>query len=953
MKNLTSHFLLFLSVLLFLVNLKGWSQRDNLPRSTMGLSDFVYTLQNDVQVSDRILEFDLYLQDADASDPFELAIIQAGVTVNPSIYNGGSISLSIVPGSSQLVPSQQPTSVVWSQTQNCIKLTPSSGPGAGNGTIISVTAPGTRICRLRITNTVPFTANSTANLTFSFTTVPYPTKVFQYIAGWNTQLTCNSLNTFSQLTNIVLNPTLPPNPFNVTGSGSYCQGNAGLEVGLDGSEIGVTYTLKKDGVPQTPTIAGTGNPLSFGLQSAGTYTVEGTNSTGTTPMNGSAIITETIPLLVSVIASPDQNNVCQGDLVTFTAIPTNGGSPSYQWYKNNLTVGSNQNTYSFIPDNGDEIYVVMTSSLTCVSNNPATSNTTTMVVNDPVPVSVTISAEPGTSVNTGTMVTFTAVPINGGTPSYQWYVNSSATGSNQNTFSYIPSNGDQVYVVMTSSLTCITGSPATSNILTMNVTTPPPANTTWNGGGKDQSWFNPANWNNGIPGSTTEVLIPGGLGNNYPTLLSAASCASITIENGASFMGSEFLTLTNGSALFKRDIINSAFHFISSPVNYTTFGSVFPLNQMEVWVREYNEPSGDWINKFISDPMAPGKGYSVQMTSPQTAIFSGSLISSTMTSTLSRLNPSGDNSRVGWNLIGNPYTSAIDWDLVDHSQTDASVYVWDGVQYVAWNGIIGGLDDGIIPAQNAFFVKTPVDGNTLTIPLTARLHDATNFYKNSLMIDQMLKLTVQGNNLSDQMFVHFNDLASVEFDEQYDAYKLFGLDGAPQIYSIMDQIILNINELPFNDANKTIPIGFKNSVDGNYTIIADGIDSFDESIPITLEDLKLGTLVDLRLNPIYLFNYSANEPEHRFNLHFDKYIGINDPIGPELIIYAIHKTLVVDNPSQISGQLWVYDLTGRNVFHTILDGKTQFRFNLYISSGSYIVIIAHDKGIVNKKLIIN
>ena len=137
-----------------------------------------------------------------------------------------------------------------------------------------------------------------------------------------------------------------------------------------------------------------------------------------------------------------------------------------------MTVGSNQNTYSFIPDNGDEIYVVMTSSLTCVSNNPATSNTTTMVVNDPVPVSVTISAEPGTSVNTGTMVTFTAVPINGGTPSYQWYVNSSATGSNQNTFSYIPSNGDQVYVVMTSSLTCITGSPATSNILTMNVTTP-------------------------------------------------------------------------------------------------------------------------------------------------------------------------------------------------------------------------------------------------------------------------------------------------------------------------------------------------------------------------------------------------------------------------------------------------------------------------------------------------
>jgi hypothetical protein len=55
-------------------------------------NSFNYTLENDVQVSDRIMEFDLYLLDTDPVTPFELAAIQAGIIVNSGIYNGGTIS---------------------------------------------------------------------------------------------------------------------------------------------------------------------------------------------------------------------------------------------------------------------------------------------------------------------------------------------------------------------------------------------------------------------------------------------------------------------------------------------------------------------------------------------------------------------------------------------------------------------------------------------------------------------------------------------------------------------------------------------------------------------------------------------------------------------------------------------------------------------------------------------
>ncbi|MDO8896728.1 MAG: T9SS type A sorting domain-containing protein, partial [Bacteroidales bacterium] len=156
--------------------------------------------------------------------------------------------------------------------------------------------------------------------------------------------------------------------------------------------------------------------------------------------------------------------------VTFTAFPVNGGSTSaYQWQVNGQNAGTNNSTFNYSPLGGDQVQVVMTSSLTCFTGNPASSNAIVMTVNPNLPASVSISATQN-SVCQGTSVTFTAFPVNGGaTPSYEWKVNGQNAGTNNSTFNHSPLDGDQVQVVMTSSLTCVTGNPASSNVIAMTV----------------------------------------------------------------------------------------------------------------------------------------------------------------------------------------------------------------------------------------------------------------------------------------------------------------------------------------------------------------------------------------------------------------------------------------------------------------------------------------------------
>jgi hypothetical protein len=187
---------------------------------------------------------------------------------------------------------------------------------------------------------------------------------------------------------VINNPYIctTPTAFTATGGGAICSGGSGVAIGLSGSETGVSYQLMNGAANAGSAVNGTGAALNFGNQTvAGTYKVLATKTTGGcfNMMNSSATISinPSVTPTVSISASPS-GAIILGTSVQFTALPTNGGaSPSYQWKKNNVNVGTNNLTYTDAAlANGDKISVVMTSNAACVSPNTATSNEITMSV---------------------------------------------------------------------------------------------------------------------------------------------------------------------------------------------------------------------------------------------------------------------------------------------------------------------------------------------------------------------------------------------------------------------------------------------------------------------------------------------------------------------------------------------------------------------------------------------
>ena len=255
------------------------------------------SLTNDSLLTATVYEFDIYLKNTSATT-FELGNFQAGIGLNSLILNGGTLNAEILPGSSELNSNQQPAAVIFSASDNCLKIAPKSPPSFNGGTLIPSAGAGSRICRLRLTNTLPF-GPAKPNLAFNFSVFPYNTVVSAF--DRTTQLNVNITLAASHLVTGLNNPLMnvPVAAYVVSGSGAYCQGSTGIAVSLSNSESEIRYQLKKNGSGDGGEVTGTGNPLTWPDRTAGFYIVTARRAGTylTNIMSGDATITADDPTL--------------------------------------------------------------------------------------------------------------------------------------------------------------------------------------------------------------------------------------------------------------------------------------------------------------------------------------------------------------------------------------------------------------------------------------------------------------------------------------------------------------------------------------------------------------------------------------------------------------------------------------------------------------------------------
>lgn len=424
-----------------------------------------------------------------------------------------------------------------------------------------------------------------------------------------------------------------------------------------------------------------------------------------------------------------------------------------------------------------------------------------------------------------------------------------------------------------------------------------------------------------------------------------------------------------------------SWHMLSSPVAAQNIEVGFDDGSFFAW----HEPAQTWVsfgNTIVwptwndvnnaTNTFIVGKGYMTAYpytgnpAAPQTKTFMGHMNQGQVSFNLQRLAHPNDTYE-GFNQLGNPYPSSIDWKAEsgwggrDNLQTPDSTSNPPGYNMWVWNDVIGNygahnsastadyLHNGVsryIPPMQAFWVRAENHGTSLTMDNNVRLHTNQEWLKSQKETPGVLQLAVNSdvNRYSDEMVI--------EFGHQSDlggAQKMFSMyEEAPGLYSKKYSENWSISFLTNISEHPVVPLGFKAGVKALYTISSTGTGFFEEVI---LEDLHSGTLHNLSHYNSYHFSAEPGDPVDRFLLHFMT-VGTDNRSLAKVSVYYSNSMLHILNPWSEKVNVQVFDAGGRFISRFDAHSKGLHRFGFKPQPGIYMVRVVSEKQTFTQKVIL-
>lgn len=365
-----------------------------------------------------------------------------------------------------------------------------------------------------------------------------------------------------------------------------------------------------------------------------------------------------------------------------------------------------------------------------------------------------------------------------------------------------------------------------------------------------------------------------------------------------------------------------------------------------------------------------------------------------------------------WNLVGNPYPSAIDADkfmALNATKIEPAIWIWrHGLglsntsnpyynnfgysylpDYLMYNSL-GSTEpsfSGKIASGQGFMVNMLHSAGTLfstgpdtyadnvTFNNSLRLGTADAIYDNSVFFRNAtatmsptaglpteeknriwLDIINTADGQVDTTLLGYSTNSTAAYDSAYDCF--FAPRGKVSLYSLIDQkpFIIQGRPLPF-DINDQVPMGINIVSNGSHTIAikkTDGI--FVDDINIYLQDLELNVIHDLKQSP-YTFTAGKGIVDNRFIIRYTNSTLGNDEfeaLANTVIISGSNGVLSVTSQRENIKEVLVYDVLGRELLRA--EGLDSLNFtgsNITQSNQALIVKVKLESGnLITKKTLL-